>query len=237
VTEADLAAGDDAAPIAVLVIDDHQMVAESMVRLLRDEPDLDVVGFAITAEEGLALAHERRIDVVIVDHALPDLDGVATIRLLRASFPEINIVLLIEPGHEDTLVAAIEAGCVGWLEKRAPFAELTRAVRLAAGGEIVLSAAQLSRLLPSLAPVRRSQRMHGDLSAREVEVLALMAEGLSNKAVAAQLGLHLNTVRNHVQHLLQKLSAHSKLEAVAAASRQGLLRGIGGTDNPDRRLT
>jgi DNA-binding NarL/FixJ family response regulator len=205
------------------VIDDHQMVAESILRLLDDEPDITVVGVATTADAGLALAREHRPDVVVMDYELPDLNGVDAARLIRDCSPATNIVMLTGGGGEEVLAAAIEAGCTGYLEKTRAFDDLVRAVRLAAAGEIVLPPGQLTRLLPRLVRGPPAPSRFGTLTKRELEVLALMAEGLANKTMAARLGLRLNTVRNHVQNLLVKLGAHSKLEAVAIASRHMLL--------------
>lgn len=195
-----------------------------MLRLLRDEPDIAVVGVASTADDGLSLAKDHQPEVVIMDYELPDFDGVAAARLFLESSPAAHVVLLTGVGSDDILVAAIEAGCSGYLEKTDAFAELARAVRLAATGEIVLPDGQLARILPRLTRGPDTRRRPGDLTVREREVLTLIAEGLGNKAIAVRLGLRLNTVRNHVQRLLLKLDAHSKLEAVALASRQGLLR-------------
>jgi NarL family two-component system response regulator LiaR len=230
--------GREGVPISVLVIDDHQMVAESILRMLGHEGDMNVVGVATTATAGLVLARDHQPDVVIMDYDLPDLDGVSAARLVRHCSPATNVVMLTGGGGEEMLAAAIEAGCTGYLDKTRAFEELTNAVRLAAAGEIVLPRGQLARLLPRLIRGTPAAPVLGDLTTREREVLGLIAEGLANKAIAVRLGLRLNTVRNHVQNVLVKLDAHSKLAAVAIASRHGLL-GPEGDDakRPTRRVS
>lgn len=216
-------AGDDGAPlpIRVLICDDHHLVAEGLSLLLGAQADIDVVGVASTVEEVLERCASRHPDVVLMDYALPDGDGVAATAQIKGRHPAVKIVMLTSYVNEEVLVAAIEAGCSGYVTKAKGGEELTAAVRLAAEGEALVSPDMLARLLPRL---RRQQRGIGaDLTGRERQVLALLAEGATKEVIAQRLVLSTNTVRNHIQNVLVKLGAHSRLEAVATATREGLL--------------
>lgn len=209
------------APVRVVICDDHRLVAEGLALLLDRQPDVEVVGLAATVAEVRRMVSSRRPDVVLMDYALPDGDGVAATALIKADHPEVKVVMLTSFVDEDVLVGAIEAGCSGYVTKAKGGDELTTAVRLAAEGEALVSADMLARLLPRL---RRNHRGVGaDLSARERQVLDLLADGVSKEAIADRLVLSTNTVRNHIQNLLVKLGAHSRLEAVATATREGLI--------------
>lgn len=214
--------GAGAGPIRILLVEDHAMVAQSLLHLLQLERDFVVVGVVTTGEAALSAVRQLDPDVVLMDYSLPDLDGAsATGRILREDRSK-KVVMLTGAGSDEVLMAAIEAGCSGYVEKSSDFTELTNAVRLAASGEIVMTPTQLARILPRLASRGKVQTGIG-LTRRELEVLELVSVGLSNKAVAARLELKVNTVRNHVQALLSKLEAHSRLEAVAKAGKLGLL--------------
>jgi DNA-binding NarL/FixJ family response regulator len=206
----------------VLVCDDHRVVAEGLSMVLEAQPDLQVVGVASTVAEVCELAASLRPDVVLMDYALPDGDGVAATAAIKAVRPELKVVMLTSFVDVDVLVAAIDAGCSGFVTKHKAGDELTTAVRLAAAGEALVSPDMLARLLPRLRP-----SYHGvgaDLTPREREVLDLLAQGESKEAIAQRLFLSANTVRNHIQNILNKLGAHSRLEAVATATREGLIR-------------
>ena len=208
--------------IRVVLVDDHRMFTDSMARLMAAEPDLDVVGTAASAAEALKLVKRERPHVVLLDHELPDGTGVEVASAIKADQPEVMVVMVTGSSEDRVLLAAIDAGCTGFLTKDHLAAEVVRAVRAAASGEVLIPPALLARLLPQLNRAHRG--IGGDLSPRELEVLELLATGVSNKAIAAQLHLSINTIRNHVQQILVKLDAHSKLEAVSIAVREGIIR-------------
>ncbi len=211
----------DGAPVRVLIVDDHEVLATSLAHVLDAEPDLQVVGIAGTIARAESLVGSALPDVILLDHRLPDGDGVSSIGRFRARRSTVRIVVLTASAADHVLVAAIEAGASGFLSKTRSLAEVTSAVRAAATGESVISPELLTRLLPRL---NRSGRRGGnELTEREREVLGLLAEGLSNAAIADQLTVSVHTVRNHVANLSTKLGAHSKLEALAIAVREGLL--------------
>jgi len=221
---ADEAPAEIGAPLTrVLVVDDHEVLASSLARVLDEEPDLVSVGVAGTLERARAMIATTAPDVVLLDHRLPDGDGVAAISELRALRPSTKVVVLTASAADHVLVAAIEAGASGFVSKTRSLGEVTSAVRAAATGEAVISPELLARLLPRLSPSGRPR--HQELTEREREVLGLVADGLSNAAIAERLVVSVHTVRNHVANLSAKLGAHSKLEALSIAVREGLLPG------------
>jgi DNA-binding NarL/FixJ family response regulator len=209
------------ASIGVLLVDDHRMFAESLARLLTDEGDIDVLGVATSGAAALSMAATLHPRVVLVDHQIPDQDGVSIASELKHRDPETMVVMLTGSTDDRVLLAAIDAGCSGFLTKDRAAAEVAESVRVAAAGEALISPALLARLLPKLNRTRRT--LGSDLTQREIEILNLLIDGTPNKAIAGQLHLSLNTVRNYVQSILTKLGAHSKLEAVSTAVREGLV--------------
>jgi len=207
--------------ITVLIIDDHQMFAESLARLLSDEEGISVLGSAANGTDGIALAARLRPDVVLVDYMMPKQDGIAITREIKACDSQMMVVMLTGSTDDRVLLAAIDAGCSGFLTKDRAATDVVDAVRAASAGEAVISPAMLARLLPKLRPVRHA--IGSDLTEREHEILRLLARGWTNKAIASHLHLSLNTVRNYVQYMLAKLGAHSKLEAVSTAVREGII--------------
>ncbi len=205
----------------LLIVDDHDMFAESLRVALSAQPDFEVVGTAATLAQAKNMVATTAPDVVLLDHRLPDGLGVDAIADLRAIRPETYIVVLTAAAEDSMLVAATEAGCAGFILKTSPLDELVSAVRTAAAGEIMVSSDLLSRLLNRLH--HQYDKPADDLTAREREILQLIAEGLTNSAIATRLFISVNTVRNHVQSILAKLGAHSKLEALSMAIRDGVI--------------
>jgi len=161
-------------------------------------------------------------DVVLMDYELPDGTGVDAAERIKAELPDTKVVMVTSYTDEGVLVRAIEAGCSGYVTKHKVIEEVVSAVRAAAAGEALISPAMLARLLPKLRPTKRG--VGADLTSREIEVLSLLAEGLANQAIADKLVISVHTVRHHVQNIITKLQAHSKLEAVATAAREGIIR-------------
>jgi len=207
--------------IGVLIIDDHRMFAESLARLLADEEGIAVLATAASGSEGIELADRLRPQVVLVDYQMPEQDGIAIAVEIKRRDPKIMVVMLAGSAEDRMLLAAIDAGCSGFLTKDRTAAEVAYAVRAAASGEAVISPALLARLLPKLNRTHRA--LGADLTEREREILALLARGWTNKVIASELNLSVNTVRNYVQSVLSKLGAHSKLEAVSTATREAII--------------
>jgi DNA-binding NarL/FixJ family response regulator len=208
-------------PIRVLVVDDHAVLASSLAHVLDAEDDLRCVGVANSLERARSLLRTTSPDVLLLDHRLPDGDGVSAIGELRALRPGVAVVVLTASAADHVLVQAIEGGASGFVSKTRSLGEVTSAVRAAASGEALISPELLARLLPRLS--RTGGSRHQDLTEREREVLGLLADGLTNAAIAERLFVSVHTVRNHIANLSTKLGAHSKLEALSIAVREGLL--------------
>lgn len=203
------------------VVDDHEVLAASLAHVLDSQRDLECVGTAVSLERGRELVIATRPDVLLLDHGLPDGDGVSAIPGFLDLVPGLRVVVLTANVSDHVLIRAMESGAAGFVPKTRGLAEVTAAVRSAAAGESVISAELLARLLPRLSGLHTGR--HEALTDRERDVLVLLAEGLTNVAIADRLVVSVHTVRNHVANLSGKLGAHSKLEALSIAVREGLL--------------
>lgn len=211
-------------PIRVLVVEDQRVLAEALKLSLDHEKDIEVVGRAHNAARAIELVRERAPDVVVMDHHLPDRDGIAATRAIHLEKPGLPVVMLTGDTSDEVLLGALNAGMSGFLLKDEPFGDLVESVRRAAAGEMIWPADRLARLLAQGPRPQSPSGKAADLTPRERDVLRLICDGHDNKTIAAQLGLSLTTVRGYVQDVLQKLGAHSKLEAVVMATRSGLLQ-------------
>jgi DNA-binding NarL/FixJ family response regulator len=209
--------------IRIVVVDDHPVVRDGLRGMLDGQPDLEVVGEAGDGREALAQVARHLPDVVLVDLRMPVLDGVATIAELARAHPGVRALVLTTYDADHDIVRALEAGAVGCLLKDVPREELFRAVRAAARGEPVLAPAVTARLLGRMrAPAAVPP------SERELEVLALVARGMTNRAVARALAISEATVKTHLVHVFGKLGVDDRTAAVTAALERGLLRLDGG---------
>lgn len=201
----------------VLIVDDHPVVRSGMRTLLENADGIQVVGEAADGAQALELAGRLRPDVVLSDLRLGDgIDGVGVARALR-DVPDVAVLILTTYDHDTDIMRAVEAGAVGYLLKDAAPADIVRAVVAAAAGEMVLSAEQSHRVVQSMRAGTRA------LSEREKEVLALVAQGLSNTAIAGTLFVSEATVKTHLAHVYDKLEAPNRTAAVAAARALGIL--------------
>jgi DNA-binding NarL/FixJ family response regulator len=202
--------------ISVLLVDDHSLVRRGFRRMLEDEDDLQVAGEASNGEDAVRLARELRPDVIVMDCALPAMSGLAAARRILEEFPE-QAILMLSMHSEDTLVRqALAAGARGYILKNADDLGLGSAIRRVAAGEIVL-APEVSR-----APALKDERDSG-LTPRELEILQLIVEGNSNKAIADRLSLSANTVAVHRANIMDALGIHKTAELVVYAIRNGLV--------------
>ena len=217
-------------PIDVLIVDDHRMFAECLGHLLGEHDDIRVIGTASDGRRALALAALHEPDVMIVDYQMPDQNGVFIATEARRRRPDLSIVVLSEVGDNDAALDAIDAGCSCFLTKDAPAAEVAQAVLATAAGESYISSALLLQLLRLK---NEPEESRFGLTPREQETLTHLVHGGTSKAIAARMGVSTSTVRNTVQSILTKLGAHSKLEAVTTAVRQGLVSyPAGGSNEP-----
>ncbi|MGY1727546.1 response regulator [Geodermatophilus sp. SYSU D01062] len=215
------------AAIRVLLVEDHQVVAESLAALLAEYPDLDVLGWVPTVAAAVEAVQRSEPDVVLVDFRLPDGSGAQAAARIRELRPHAAVVFLSADSSDDAVTAAVEAGAAGYLLKSAPSDDLVRAIHRAADGEILIPAQRLAELLTRRRAIARQRARHTRLGAsltpREREVLGLMARGMDNRALARHLGIEYSTVRSHVHKVLLKLDARSMLEAVAKATESGIV--------------
>jgi DNA-binding NarL/FixJ family response regulator len=214
-------------PTRILIVEDHRVLADGLELRLEREDDLEVVGVAQSVADGVRLAAEQTPDVVLMDYHLPDGTGADAARRILAARGGVAIVMLTAESSDLAIAAAIESGASGYLPKTLAADRVVDAVRRAAAGETVLPAGMLSRALAAArgAAERRARAVEAaaDLTPRELEVLRLLGEGLDNRALAERLGVAYSTVRTHVENVMGKLGARSRLEAVAKAAEQGLL--------------
>ncbi|RKT56245.1 response regulator transcription factor [Saccharothrix australiensis] len=205
--------------IRVLLVEDHDMVAEAIGLALQQAGGVEVVATVRSVAAALASAERHLPDVVVLDRRLPDGDGIAAIAALRARGAQV----LVLTGEATPAIAArvVDEGGAGLVLKSSRLDELTAAVRRVAGGEAVFDGSMLAGVLNRL--TGRVAATGAALTARERETLTLLADGASTDEIGRRLGVARNTVRNHVQRVLDKLGARSKLEAVSIARREGLV--------------
>lgn len=212
----------DADRVRVVLIDDHELVAEALQVALRSH-GVDVTGRAGSLAEGVALVAALGPAVVLLDFRLPDGDGLAGLRAIDAAAPGQAILVLTAVADERTAVDVLAAGARGYVTKDAPITELVAAIQGVAGGKTLLPPHLHGAVLDRLRSPSDG-RASAALTAKEQEVLDLLARGLGIPEVAEALVISRNTARKHVQAVLQKLGAHTQLEAVAVARRVGLVR-------------
>lgn len=209
-------------PIRLLLADDHPVVRRGLRAVLDTEPDLTVVAEAATAEQAVALAATEEIDVVLMDLQFgPGMHGAQATAAITARPDAPRVLVLTTYDTDADILAAIEAGAIGYMLKDAPPDELAAAVRTAAAGRSVLAPTVAHRL------VTRMRTPTTALSRRETEVLQLVADGLPNQQISNRLHLSQATVKSHLVHIYAKLGVDSRTAAVAAATDQGLIRRSG----------
>jgi len=212
--------------ISVLVADDQRLVRSGFRMILRADPEIDVIGEAGDGEEAVALARELKPDVVLMDIRMPKLDGIAATRLLLQEEDAPRVLVLTTFDLDEYVYGALRAGASGFLLKDAPEEQLAAAIRVAADGGALFSAGVTRRLIERFAQLDTTAPPPGldELSARESEVLQLIARGNSNAEIATQLVLSEHTVKTHVARILQKLDLRDRTQAVIVAYESGLVR-------------
>lgn len=219
---------DGGGAIRVLIVDDQALFRRGLHVVLGTEEHIDVVGEADNGEEAVALAERLAPDVVLMDVRMPRLGGIDAARRIRELAPSTRILMLTVSDEEEDLYEAIKAGANGYLLKEISVEEVAEAVRAAVQGQSLISPSMASKLLNEFNSLARraaeqEQAPTPVLTARELEVLRLVARGMSNREVAAALFISDNTVKNHVRNILEKLHLHSRMEAVMYAVRRRLL--------------
>jgi DNA-binding NarL/FixJ family response regulator len=205
--------------IRIVIADDHPVFRAGLQGLLSGQEDFEVVGEAANGREAVTVVRHAAPDVLLVDLQMPELDGVGAIQQIRTVAPATRILVLTTYDSDGDILRAVEAGATGYLLKDTPREELFRAIRATARGDSVLSPSVASKLVSrSRGPVERS------LSAREIEVLTLVARGVSNKIIAKDLRISEATVKTHLLHIFAKLGVDDRTAAVTAAMEKGVFR-------------
>jgi DNA-binding NarL/FixJ family response regulator len=210
-------------PIRLLIVDDHPVVRDGLRGMFADDPSYEVVGEAADGAEAIDLAGKLDPDVILMDLRMPGVDGAGAIRQLKEDGSRARVLVLTTYDSDADVVPALEAGATGYLLKDSPRAELYRAVRAAHDGKSVLAPSVATRLVKQLRTPAPDT-----LSDREIEVLALIARGETNRGVAGRLFISEATVKTHLLHIYEKLGVNDRAAAVATAYDRGLLRPQGG---------
>jgi DNA-binding NarL/FixJ family response regulator len=206
-------------PIRIVIADDHPIFRAGLQGLLAAQDDFQVVGEAANGKEAVAVVRHTAPEVLLVDLQMPQLDGVGAIREIRTVAPNTRILVLTTYDSDGDILRAVEAGATGYLLKDTPREELFRAIHATARGDSVLSPSVASKLVGrARGPVERS------LSARELEVLTLVARGVSNKIIGKDLRISEATVKTHLIHIFAKLGVDDRTAAVTVAMERGILR-------------
>ncbi len=206
-------------PLRLLIADDHLVVRAGLQQLLLAEAGFEVIGEATNGREAVEMARRLHPDIVLMDLRMPEMDGTEATREIKQLFPQTQVLILTTYDSDADIVRAIEAGATGYVLKDAPRQELYAAIHAAAQGQSILAPAITTRLLNHLrAPAEEA------LSAREIEVLRLVARGASNKEIAVALWISEATVKTHLIHTFQKLGVQDRTAAVTLALNRGILR-------------
>ena len=211
-------------PIRLLVADDHPVVRDGLVAMLSTQPDLVVVGEAATGAEAVERAAALAPDVILLDLEMPGMDGVEALRQIRAARPDAPVIVFTAFDTDERIMSAVRAGAQGYLLKGAPRDELFKAIRVVSEGGSLLQPVVASKLLQHMSQQTTERETSADsLTEREMEVLKLLAQGKTNKEIAAALVISERTVKFHVGSILSKLGAGNRTEAVTLAAQRGLV--------------
>ena len=212
--------------IRVILADDHPAFREGLERLLREEDDIEVVGQAGDGEEAISIAHETQPDVAIIDVAMPKVNGIGVTKEIKAASPRTTVLILSAYNNEPYVLSAIEAGAEGYLLKSVRVREVAAAIRALHNGETVLDSSAARKVFRRLeyttgkaVATEASQKLHP----REIDVLKLVAKGMSNKEIAQELVISVRTVQTHLSNVFNKMGVGSRTEAVMYGLRKGLI--------------
>ena len=214
--------------LRVLIVDDHALFRRGLQMVLKQEPDIEVVGEAADGHEAVGKAQELMPDVILMDVRMPKRSGIEATEKIKELLPHVKILMLTISDEEADLYEAIKAGASGYLLKEISIDEVADAVRSVWAGQSRISPSMAAKLLTEFAAMskradERQQLPAPRLTDREMEVLNLVAQGLNNRDIAKELFISENTVKNHIRNILEKLHLHSRMEAVVYAVREKLL--------------
>ena len=209
--------------IHILIADDHPVVRDGLRAMLSTQPDFEVVGEAVNGAEALQLAERLQPDVILLDLEMPDLDGVKVLTQLRAIELQARVIIVTAYDTDERIVQAVVAGAQGYLLKGAPREEIFRAIRVVYEGGSLLQPIVASKLMQHVSQQASQSAEMDSLTPRELEVLQLLAQGKSNKQIAAELVISERTTKFHVSSIFSKLEASNRTEAVKIAVQRGLV--------------
>ena len=206
-------------PIRVLVVDDHSVVRQGLRMFLALDSEIEIIGEAADGAEALRQVEQLKPDVVLMDLLMPVMDGISATIKIRQTFPETEVIAMTSVLEDRAILEAVKAGAIGYLLKDTEADQLSRAIKAAMTGQIQLSPQVSARLIKEMQPTA----VVDPLTDRELEVLGLVAAGLSNKEIAGQLTIGEKTVKTHVSNILSKLGLLSRTQAALYAVRMGLV--------------
>jgi len=206
-------------PIRLIIADDHPVVRTGIIGMLAEHEEFTVLAEAATGAEAVALARRLRPDVVLMDLRMPEMDGAAAVAQIRAEMPDVHVLVLTTYDSDEDILHAVEAGATGYLLKDTTREDLFRAIRAAAAGQPLLAPSVAARLM-----ARLNQPRQEPLTPREIDVLRLVAQGASNKEIAARLSISQATVKSHLIHIFDKLDVDDRTAAVTVALERGIIR-------------
>ena len=209
-------------PIRVLIVDDHAVVRQGLKAFLRVQDDIEFVGEAANGDEAVTQALSVQPDVILMDLIMPGMDGVETMRRLSAAGVDAKVIVLTSFSEDDQVLAAVKAGAAGYLLKDVQPQELGNAIRSVHAGDAQLHPSIASKLMREVAAAGSRHKDADALTARELEVLKALARGMSNKEIAAELGVAEKTVKTHVSSILRKLGVADRTQAALYAVRERL---------------
>lgn len=213
-------------PVRVVVVDDQELFRRGLTMLLGSEDGIEVVGQASDGIEGAAVSVATVPDVVLLDVRMPKQSGIEACVAIKEQVPMTKIIMLTMSDDEADLYEAVKSGASGYLLKDSSIEEVAQGIRVVADGQSLISPSMAAKLIDEFKTMSKPERATGPalkLTDRELEVLRLVAKGLSNRDVAGQLAISENTVKNHVRNILEKLQLHSRMEAVMYAVRAKLV--------------
>jgi DNA-binding NarL/FixJ family response regulator len=212
--------------IRIIVADDHTVLREGTRKILEEEPDMEVIAEAYDGEEAVRLATELKPDIVLMDIAMPKLDGIDATKQIKHACPEVNVLILSAHDDDQFVFKLLQAGAAGYLLKTVHTQELVSGVRAVHQGESVLHPTIARKVLSRIAMTSGKPSnaiMSGELTEREIGLLRLMTRGLTNKEIAGELGLSIRTVQGHVAQIFNKIGVSSRTEAVVRGLQKGYI--------------
>jgi NarL family two-component system response regulator LiaR len=211
--------------ISVLIVDDHTLFRRGVRKMLEAEEDMQVVGEASTGREALQITREQMPDVVLMDIQMPDMDGIEATRIMHSEMPHVGIVFVTMYENDEYVFRGIQAGGRGYILKDADPETMLRAIRAVSNGESLLGPTIALKVMHRFAGIEKTpSSVVAQLTPRETEVLKLIAEGMSNKEIAARLLISEKTVKNHINNILSKLHLYDRTQATIYAIRTGIVK-------------